>query len=456
MDASQIILGYKSPQIATPQEQQAKALTLKNLLQTNDLNELKVGEAKDAITQRDLLRKFIRDNPNATANDILRGTGDVETGMKYGKYEDERNTSKLTQQKSRSDIANDRTSRLTNHAMAVYQNPTPETYHAGIDQALQDGDIDQAAAEQAHLNIPPDLKGWGLTHARLGMSAEKQLPKTDTQNLGGSVQDRTIDPLTGVARVTGETMLNDPNKAFNLNPNGEAVPNKPFQDYEITKATAGSNKPPSGYINNPDGSQSFIPGGPADPKNKLKVIPASVNTALTENKKSLSNIDTAIKLLEGEDVNIGKDETGADINMLGDKDATGWKGYVPPVLLNRLDPKGTDARAQVADIGSLIIHDRSGAAVTISESPRLMPFIPLATDDNPTVLKKLRRLKKQMELENDSFAEQYNEDNGYQASNAGSSGGGGSNLRMPKPKGQSKVIGGVTYYPDGKGGWLQE
>jgi hypothetical protein len=52
-----------------------------------------------------------------------------------------------------------------------------------------------------------------------------------------------------------------------------------------------------------------------------------------------------------------------------------------------------DTRAAIADLGSLVIHDRSGAAVTASEYPRLAPFIPTSKDDPDAVIKKLRRFK---------------------------------------------------------------
>jgi hypothetical protein len=60
-------------------------------------------------------------------------------------------------------------------------------------------------------------------------------------------------------------------------------------------------------------------------------------------------------------------------------------------VLQRMDPQGTDARAALADLGSLVIHERSGAAVTAAEFPRLMPFIPKINDDPETVKKKLKR-----------------------------------------------------------------
>jgi hypothetical protein len=164
----------------------------------------------------------------------------------------------------------------------------------------------------------------------------------------------------------------------------DGSPNKAFQDYEKSKAES---------------------------KVKLRAVPAAISTAIVSNKQSLSKLDTAIALLEGNDVKSG------DNTMLGDKEATGLKGLLPPIILNRIDPKGTDARAQAADIGSLIIHDRSGAAVTASEVPRLMPFIPNATDDNVTIIKKLKRLREMAKLEDDILNNQYNEDAGYKTPN---------------------------------------
>lgn len=138
----------------------------------------------------------------------------------------------------------------------------------------------------------------------------------------------------------------------------------------------------------------------------LKDIPANVNTAIITNAQNLNKINQAIDLLSGKDV-------GA---LKGDKAATGWKGYLPQAALNRVDPSGVDSRAMISDIGSLVLHDRSGAAVTASESPRLLPFIPLATDDPETAKKKLTRFKQLYEQEQQAFADTYGKDQGYRAS----------------------------------------
>jgi hypothetical protein len=74
----------------------------------------------------------------------------------------------------------------------------------------------------------------------------------------------------------------------------------------------------------------------------------------------------------------------------------GFQNNLPDALMQRVDPTGVDVRAAVSDIGSLKIHDRSGANVTVSEAPRLKPFIPMSTDTPSTAKKKLNGLKSEL------------------------------------------------------------
>jgi hypothetical protein len=127
----------------------------------------------------------------------------------------------------------------------------------------------------------------------------------------------------------------------------------------------------------------------------LKQIPANINLAIIKNNQGVQQLSDTIKLLEQ------------------NPEATGFKGFVPGAILNRADPEGVNARAGVADIGSLVMHERSGAAVTAAESPRLVPFIPLITDDNATALKKLKRMKTIIEGEQKGLTETYSKDQGY-------------------------------------------
>lgn len=88
-------------------------------------------------------------------------------------------------------------------------------------------------------------------------------------------------------------------------------------------------------------------------------------------------------------------------------DATGLKGYLPDAVLNRVSPEGTEIRGKIANIGSLIFHDRSGAAVTVSEAKRLQPYLPLATDNLATVKKKVRLLEEEIRREQEAMEASY-------------------------------------------------
>ena len=127
----------------------------------------------------------------------------------------------------------------------------------------------------------------------------------------------------------------------------------------------------------------------------LKDLPPAVNTAIIENNKALDKIDRALG------------ETQKNPN------AFGLKNYVPDAILQRTDPQGVPARAVVADIGSMVIHDRSGAAVTAAEFPRLRPFVPQATDSPDVVAKKLQNFRTELASIQKDMAMTYSREQGY-------------------------------------------
>jgi hypothetical protein len=123
-------------------------------------------------------------------------------------------------------------------------------------------------------------------------------------------------------------------------------------------------------------------------------VPASIGQKFMENSQNLRMAENALDL-------IGKN-----------KDATGLKGYLPDSVLQRVDPAGVDTRAAIANLGSMVIHDRSGAAVTASEYPRLRPFIPSEKDDAETVKKKLTQFAAEYKKINQEMTDFYRE-SGY-------------------------------------------
>jgi hypothetical protein len=131
-----------------------------------------------------------------------------------------------------------------------------------------------------------------------------------------------------------------------------------------------------------------------------KEIPATMNKAIIENQQSIAKIRRAM----------------AEIDK--NPDALGTRHMIPGMetLSQYTDPEGVEARAGVADIGSLVLHDRSGAAVTVSETPRLRPFIPSASDKPEVAKKKLARFLEIAEEEAGLLSQTYGRSQGYRES----------------------------------------
>lgn len=77
---------------------------------------------------------------------------------------------------------------------------------------------------------------------------------------------------------------------------------------------------------------------------------------------------------------------------------------LPDMVSQRTDPEGVLARAAISDVGSLKIHERTGAAMSPKEWKRLSGFIPTENDDSETAIKKLQRMKEIIAEETDALA----------------------------------------------------
>ena len=207
-----------------------------------------------------------------------------------------------------------------------------------------------------------------------------------------------------------------------------AYNNKPFKDLTqeekkgiITKvqedkkanATQISFNQPMTAINPKTGKEELVqfPNKPGEkpiftgltkpePETRLKPIPAGPATAYAENNAAMKAIDDAI----------------AKVEVAGE-DTFGLKNYLPGAITQRIDPSGVDARAAVSAIGSKKYHDISGAAVTISEAPRMAPFIPSSSDTKEKILQNLKNIKVQYEDTNNSLSSVYNQEQGYKPLN---------------------------------------
>lgn len=81
--------------------------------------------------------------------------------------------------------------------------------------------------------------------------------------------------------------------------------------------------------------------------------------------------------------------------LQANKNDVGAKAYLNKIadLLDRWDTPGVGVRALVTDIGSNVVHQRSGAAVSAQEFDRLRGVIPQPTDNAATAIAKLSQLR---------------------------------------------------------------
>jgi len=280
-----------------------------------------------------------------------------------------------------------KTARL--QAISQFTNPQDALNH--IADGVAKGDIPQEDAVLMAKNVPSDpaqFQQWQLRTIQALLTPEQQT-KLTTPDANARLSSQTqlsTNALTSATTRRGQNMVDARTREST-----SAAVSKPF---EVT----GPDGIPVLVQQTKDGS--IVPvEGYAPKAAKQKEIPASVNAKIIEGKQSINNIDSAIKAIES---NPG---------------ALGVSNAIPGMQTVRQfsDPSGIAVRAQVANIGSLTLHDRSGAAVSASEFPRLAPFIPSASDSPTAAVAKLKQMKKIATEELGLFAGTYGPDNGYRA-----------------------------------------
>jgi hypothetical protein len=237
-------------------------------------------------------------------------------------------------------------------------NPDENTQQVGgLYSSLYTGPMAQQAAG-AQFNLNP-------SNPLVNTPASQVANFNRLQTAAGQIENRVPRAITPVPPV--QVMTDNDGTVWELKRGST----------QWTKAITSDGKPMQGKINS------------------NKPVPTPILKGFLENANAIRKVNSA--LIE---VDLYPDAFGLQ-NLRGD------------TLSQRMDPKGVKARALIADIGSLKIHDRSGAAVTAAETPRLLPFIPSVNDNATTIKEKLGLFKKEyLAIQND-LSSMYSEDQGY-------------------------------------------
>lgn len=166
--------------------------------------------------------------------------------------------------------------------------------------------------------------------------------------------------------------------------------------------------PQTVYQRSPTGEISAVGG---QNKSQLKPLPPKALDVLSTNNASLQNINQAISLL---------DPSNKSKSAQAARYAIGSGNYlIPNAILQHTDENGNQFRAQIGQIGGVIIKDISGAAVSASEDERLAKWVPSVTDSPSAALAKLKNLRREIMQRNEAVTDAYSEDQGYRPYSGG-------------------------------------
>lgn len=400
-------------------QQQVRARGIQNQLMT-----AQAAQAMQGLQDHQTFRNAVSTlGPNATDDDRIRAyraTGTVPGFAAADSLETARLNREKTAAQADKDKAETEKTRLANTATQTELfsrkwagiNPLDNDAVANVyEEAVNAGFVsrEKALADMDRMRqmTQPQRLSWYSQMLAMGLSSKEQADldlrratqsETARHNAAGETNQRaTLDETTRAHRASEGISVGNLNVSRRRLAMEQSAPKG-----VVTQTDQGPM-----IVNPRDGTAVPVIGPDRQPVGQpLKALPAPVNEAIITNAQSLASLKKAMTLTEGKDVGTAK----------GDAAATGWKGFLPQSVLNRIDPSGVDTRAEIADIGSLKIHDRSGAAVTVSESPRLMPFIPNATDSREAAQKKLKRLFDIAKQEQDALAATYGREGGYKPS----------------------------------------
>jgi hypothetical protein len=276
----------------------------------------------------------------------------------------------------------------------------------------------------ANLNRVLEMKGMASNVAEQKRIKESRAKMAEMFPLNpNATHEETMNRLEGMfayAAQTGDLELAERLKGYAANaamaqkPPAARNPIAGSEEWKEAERFKASLRPQGGsqdktlvQTQNPDGSVVYTPRSEAAGMNAPSPVArgsAAVMQKVADNKTQMSVIDDALKDLAAHPSAVGmKRGLGEMIPFMGN---------AGDAINQRMDPDGVLARAGIMDIGSLKIKDRSGAAVTISEFPRLAPFVPRVSDTPAAVRIKLMRLKHFIKVETDLLAASAGKDKG--------------------------------------------
>jgi len=374
-------------------QQPAQPNLLATLAQAYQIKGLQSGIAKaDRDEERQNRLYSVLQSPEfqngdvATKQRLAYGAGDVEAASKIGTASAAANKDQREADKTELSMAIDRYQASSGAFAEIAKNPAsaPQIMNTLVQAKIIAPEYAQKVLTSA-AQAPDPTQFW-MQGASAAISAKDKLTAQ-------------IQQQAQAVTMRGQDMTQQTALATNANTVGVQRDRLDFDKNQPKGQVVQTENGPM-MVDTRTGEAKPITVGGVPVQKPGKDIPPNINKSIIENQQNISKIDNAMAAIKAKPGSLGPQYLIPGAETVG----------------QFMDPEGVNARAGVADIGSLILHDRSGAAVTASETPRLKPFIPSAADSPDVALKKLRRFKEIYAQEADLLSQTYSKDQGYKES----------------------------------------
>jgi hypothetical protein len=206
IDAS-IPLGVKPFQIESPINQLAKVLQIGGMQQDQQMGQMKMDEYRRSVDDQNALRADLS-GAGADPYNVLIRHGRVKEATDFAKGKADITKTTADTEKSQLETAHKRIDMLGQVSGWVRQNPTPENAAQAIQHLQMQGVLTPQQAQQEMAKVQADPSPQGIANFadmafRASLQAKDQLPKLQTNNIGGQTVTQSIDAVTGKPSVVG-------------------------------------------------------------------------------------------------------------------------------------------------------------------------------------------------------------------------------------------------------------
>jgi hypothetical protein len=395
---AQIPLGVQPVQFENPVNQLAKVLQIKDMQQGQQMNALRMDEYKRGIEDKAALRSALS-APDADPYKVLLQRGDVKGATDFQKSQADVEKNRIDAERLKVDTAHKRVDSWGQAMGWLRQNPSAQNAQAAVQHLVTLGvmppQMAQAALQQVQSGDPQAIAQFAEMGFRTALQAKDQLPKIQTNNIGGQTVTQGIDPVTGKASMVSAIQnTQSPDNAASV---AATMRGQNMTDARSREATAVQR---DGVQAQRDAARMQVLETPNGvvlvDKATGQSRPATMNGQPLPGKPSAATEKELVGIRQQNSIIDGAisavDQTPSAFTFR--RGTATMAGAIPESLAGRMDSDAErQARSYVFNNVSKVINERAGAAQSAQELARLRSFLPAETDNAAQIKSKLQAFK---------------------------------------------------------------